>query len=40
MIVTVVIKLPGKLSDREIELYKSLEENSSCNIREGLKNNE
>ena len=40
MIVTVVIKLPGKLSQKEIEIYKSLKENSTCNIREGLNNNE
>ncbi len=40
MIVTVIIQLPQKLSDKEIELYKSLRENSTCDIREGLKDNE
>ena len=40
MIVTVVIKIPNKLSEKEIEIYKSLKENSTCNIREGLKDNE
>ena len=40
MIVTVVIKIPKNLSEKEIEIYKSLEENSTCNIREGLYGNE
>ncbi|MBQ7449993.1 hypothetical protein IJS77_01135 [bacterium] len=40
MIVTAIIKLPKNLSEKEIELYKSLKENSSGNVREGLKNNE
>ena len=40
MIVTIVIKIPKNLSEKEIELYKSLEENNTCNIREGLYNNE
>lgn len=40
MIVTVVIKIPQKLSDKEIEIYKTLRENSTCNVREGLNNNE
>ena len=37
MIVTVIIKLPQKLSDKEIELYKSLRDNSTYSVREGLK---
>ena len=40
MIVTAIIKIPQNLSEKEIELYKSLEENNTCNIREGLYNNE
>ena len=40
MIVTVVIKIPKNLSEKEIEIYKSLEENNTYNIREGLCNNE
>ena len=40
MIVTVHVKLPKKLSDKEIEIYKNLRENSSCDIREGLMFNE
>ena len=40
MIIVVYIKIPDKLSDKEIELYKSLRENNSCNIREGLTQNE
>ena len=37
MIVTVIIKLPPKLSSKEIELYKELEKNNNYNVREGLK---
>lgn len=33
MIVTVEIKIPNKLTKEEIDLYKKLEEISSCNIR-------
>ena len=40
MIVTVHIKIPKKLSEKEIEIYKNLRENSSCDIREGLKFND
>ena len=40
MIVTVVIKIPPKLSDKEIELYKYLRENSNYDVREGLIDNE
>lgn len=40
MIVTLIIKIPQNLSDKEIELYKSLRENNTCNIREGLDNND
>ena len=36
MIVTVIIKLPQKFSDKEIEIYKSLRDNSTVNVREGL----
>ena len=40
MIVTVIIKLPQKLSDKEIELYKSLRDNSTYSVREGLKSSD
>ena len=33
MIVTVEIKIPNKLTQEEIDLYKKLEEISSCNVR-------
>ncbi len=40
MIITVFIKIPPKLSSKEIELYKQLRELSDYDIREGLKDNE
>ena len=40
MIITVFIKLPHKLSPKEIELYKQLKEICNYDIREGLRDNE
>ena len=40
MIVTVIIKLPSKLSEKEIELYKDLQKISNYDVREGLKDSE
>ena len=40
MIVNVFIKMPKKLSTKEIELYKELMENNTYDVREGLRDNE
>ncbi|MBQ3641875.1 DnaJ domain-containing protein, partial [bacterium] len=37
MIITVLIKLPEKLSEKEKELYQQLKESSSSNIRKDMK---